>query len=74
MTRATERRRADESVAEWLLREGVAWAFDTLTAWMEELGDATQSLGSPGLEAISLAERRCSTSRPPWSEKERRKD
>lgn len=50
LTVASERRRPDESAGEWLLRDGLAWAFHTLSAWMEELCDSAEGLGSPGLQ------------------------
>ncbi len=38
-----------ESIAEWVVREGFAWAVDRLRQWMLDLQAVAAGLGSPGL-------------------------
>jgi len=51
------RRRAGDSVAEWVVAEGLEWSMGQLEAWMAELQEAARELGSPGLVGY-LEERR----------------
>jgi len=64
------RRRAypDESVTEWVIREGFEWAMDTLQAWMSELRTLANGLENPAImehldgRAAILGERRKNSS------------
>jgi hypothetical protein len=56
LSEAERRRRADETTAAWVLREGFAWAITTLEGWMAEIDSLAERLGSPELQRY-LAQR-----------------
>jgi len=49
LTEAERQRRREESPDEWILREGLDWAFDLLNEWMNRLQESAAKLASPGL-------------------------
>jgi hypothetical protein len=63
-TEARRRKYPDESVTEWVIREGFEWAIETLQAWMSELRTLANGLENPAIvqhldgRAAVFAERR----------------
>jgi hypothetical protein len=49
LTEGERQRRGEESLEEWILREGCDWGFDLLNEWMDRLQKSAVQLGSPGL-------------------------
>jgi len=49
LTEAEQRKRPDEGVAAWVVREGFEWGVAVLQAWMEELKVLAKPLNSPDL-------------------------
>jgi len=49
LTEGERQRRGEESLEEWILREGCDWGFALLNEWMERLQQSAVQLGSPGL-------------------------
>jgi hypothetical protein len=60
LSEAERRRRPDEPVAVWLLRDGVGWTLALLEEWMTELMAEARNLDSPRLSAY-LADRHHTT-------------
>ena len=57
LCQAASRKASSESIAEWVISEGLAWGRTELEAWMDELELAARGLGCPPLSAY-LDERR----------------
>lgn len=51
LSEAARHRKTGESVAEWLLREGLDRSLGALRRWMVDLEEMSVSLGSPGVRA-----------------------
>ncbi len=49
LTEGERQRRREESLEEWILREGCDWGFNLLNEWMNRLQESAAQLGSPGL-------------------------
>ncbi len=49
LTEGERQRRREESLEEWILREGCDWGFDLLHQWMKQMQESSAQLGSPGL-------------------------
>jgi hypothetical protein len=49
LTEGERQRRGEESLEEWILREGCDWGFALLNEWMHRLQQSAAQLGSPGL-------------------------
>ena len=49
LTEGERQTRREESLEEWILREGCDWGFDLLNEWMDRLQKSAVQLGSPGL-------------------------
>ena len=49
LSEGERQRRREESVEEWILREGCDWGFDLLNEWMDRLQESAAQLGSYGL-------------------------
>jgi len=49
LSEARRRKRPDESVTEWVIREGLEWAIETLQAWMSELQMLAKGLENPAI-------------------------
>ncbi len=49
LTEGERRRQRDESLDEWILREGCDWGFNLLNEWIDRLQHSAAQLGSPGL-------------------------
>jgi hypothetical protein len=49
LTEGERQRRREESLEEWILREGCDWGFDLLNEWMNRLQESSAQLGNPGL-------------------------
>ena len=49
LTEGERQRRQEESLEEWILREGCDWGFDLLNEWMDRLQESAALLGSPAL-------------------------
>ncbi|MBV8773781.1 MAG: hypothetical protein JO166_15860 [Deltaproteobacteria bacterium] len=64
LSEATRRKRDDESLLEWVLREGLDWGMDTLETWMRELKMLATDLQCPDAmdyldgRGVRLAQRR----------------
>lgn len=58
LSQAGRRKAPDESIAAWVVREGFAWASETLHLWMAELQEMAQHLSSQGLSAYLGARER----------------
>ncbi len=52
LSEARRRQRADESIAQWVIREGFAWACDQLQMWMQDLRELASELDSPDVTAF----------------------
>jgi hypothetical protein len=52
LSEGQRRKRADESVQQWVIREGSAWGFELLEQWMRDLQRQARELGSPGAQAF----------------------
>ena len=52
LAEARRRQRAGESIAQWVIREGFAWAYTQLEAWMQELRQLSIELDSPDVTAF----------------------
>jgi hypothetical protein len=51
LSQAASRKRSADSIAEWVIAEGLAWGRTELDAWMEQLGSAARGLDCPPLVA-----------------------
>lgn len=51
LSEAERRRRPDEPVAVWVVREGFSWAIDWLQEWLSALQDWAVQLDSPSLQS-----------------------
>ena len=51
LSEARRRKAPSESVTDWVIREGFAWAMETLAAWMVEMQAMGATLDSPDLLA-----------------------
>ena len=49
LSEGERQRRREESLEEWILREGCDWGFDLLNEWMKRMQESSVRLGSPGL-------------------------
>lgn len=49
LSEGLRRRYEDESIEEWMLREGCRWGFDLLEEWLDELQQKARGLGSSRL-------------------------
>jgi hypothetical protein len=49
LSEARRRKHPDESVTEWVIREGFEWAMETLETWMSELRALSRDLQSPAI-------------------------
>jgi len=64
LSEARRRKYPDESVTEWVIREGFEWAIETLQAWMSELRTLANGLENPAIvqhldgRAAAFAERK----------------
>jgi hypothetical protein len=56
LSEAARRKRHDESLLEWVLREGLEWGMDTLETWMRELRIQAKELECP--DAVDYLDRR----------------
>ena len=53
------RKYPDESVTEWVIREGFEWAMETLETWMAELRALSRDLQNPAIvEHLDISARR----------------
>jgi len=50
LTEGERQRRHDESLEEWVLREGCDWGFNLLNEWMDRLQQSAVELGNPGMK------------------------
>jgi len=51
LSEGERRKLAGESVDQWVVREGCAWAFEILEQWMGDMRSRAAELGSTGLQA-----------------------
>jgi hypothetical protein len=49
LSTAARRKRADESIEAWVIREGYAWAVDLIAGWMADMKLAAAEMGSPAV-------------------------
>jgi hypothetical protein len=56
LSEAARRKRADQSIAAWVVAEGFEWGIETLLKWLTELHEAARQVTSLDLQA-DLAER-----------------
>ncbi|MBV8056204.1 MAG: hypothetical protein JO071_13295 [Deltaproteobacteria bacterium] len=56
LSEATRRKRDNESLFEWVLRDGLEWGMDTLETWMSELKIQAKDLDCP--DAVEYLDRR----------------
>ncbi len=52
LAEARRRQHADETIAQWVIREGFAWACAQLEEWMQDLRRLSGDLGSPDVAAF----------------------
>lgn len=50
LSESQRRKQPNEPVADWVMREGLAWGFSLLDDWMVDLRNLTKQLDSPELE------------------------
>ena len=57
LSEARRRKYPDESVTEWVIREGFEWSMETLETWMSDLKSFASDLENPAVvEHLSMRE------------------